>query len=170
MKEKKKCPYQFWVLWHKRLDHVLTVRRSRSTEGTESQQKHHCGESHGSLGWGWNRRGTDREWNRKRLTLIHFPSRVPNHKKSWCASANLGEEWGFYMLRCPSEGFFWALSIEWPTQLFSFARSVAPEWTWAKCHNSSETFKKELKRPFFSRTKVVSLWVCVDSLWPLFKS
>lgn len=32
----KRVTYQFGVLWHKRLDHVLTVRCSCSTEGTES--------------------------------------------------------------------------------------------------------------------------------------
>lgn len=52
----------------------------------------------------------------------------------------------------------------------SVACTVAPELTQAKCHDSSETAETFKKGLFFSRTKVVSLWVCVDSLWPLFKS
>lgn len=110
---------------------------------------------------------------KKSLTLIHFPSGVCN-KKRWCASANLGEEWVSTCSDAPMKIFndhadFFCPALNGRLNC-SVACTVAPELTQAKCHDSSETAETFKKGLFFSRTKVVSLWVCVDSLWPLFKS
>lgn len=73
---------------------------------------------------------------------------------------------------------FLLFSTEWPAQQSSVAYAAAPKWTQARCHGSSwtdEMLKRKKERNenlilFTSRTRVVFLWGCVDSLWQQLKS